>query len=298
MRTTTRSRKYQFWDSGAAATSAYFWTPDQRALGCQHHHRGVGRRSRQCLDPGRHGDRLRDAVGPRLRRHRLGGLGYLHADDDDKYRPVATINDHSLHVNQWVKPQKLAQRDRRGRRYDYTVPVLGRRRGRRQRLLLVLHQCALGGRHRDRCFGRRSRQFLAAQRAARGSETMYVRAFDGTAWSNWDSFALDVDEYGPRRDDQRSYVECRAVGPTRQLDLKHRRRRRRRDYANTSSGTVAGQRTAPISGRPPIHTGRPARPLMSRHPIWPNVWVQGGTAGRFRHHVHAGFRWNAEHGSC
>ena len=33
--------------------------------------------------------------------------------------------------------------------------------------------------------------------AATGSETMYVRAFDGTAWSNWDSFTFSSTNAAP-----------------------------------------------------------------------------------------------------
>ncbi|WP_249142734.1 hypothetical protein [Bradyrhizobium sp. AUGA SZCCT0160] len=33
--------------------------------------------------------------------------------------------------------------------------------------------------------------------ATTGSETMYVRAFDGTAWGNWDSFTLTSTNIAP-----------------------------------------------------------------------------------------------------
>ena len=62
--------------------------------------------------------------------------------------------------------------------------------GLQQRLLRVHRQRALGGRHGDRCFGRRSRQLLAPQRCDSWFRNHYVRAYDGTAWGNWDSFTF------------------------------------------------------------------------------------------------------------
>ena len=69
--------QYQFWDGGTGANSGYFWTPTMPTI----------RQTR--LSPSRPptsatsgfaagGRRLRDHVGPRLRRHRLERLGCLY----------------------------------------------------------------------------------------------------------------------------------------------------------------------------------------------------------------------------
>ena len=45
--------------------------------------------------------RLRDHAGARLRRHRLERVGFIHVNTLSNTPPVATINDHSLHTNEW-----------------------------------------------------------------------------------------------------------------------------------------------------------------------------------------------------
>src|SRR5215468_832360 len=53
----------------------------QRASTGEHGHHRHGRRSRQCVGAWRHGRRLGDHVGTRLRRHGLERLGYVQSHD-------------------------------------------------------------------------------------------------------------------------------------------------------------------------------------------------------------------------
>ena len=112
--------------------------------------------------------------------------------------PVATINDHSLHVNQWVKPGSwLSATDAEGdtiTKYQFWDGGGAVNSGYfwsstnahwAAGTAIDVSAADLGN-------------FWLRSGAAAGSETMYVRAFDGTAWGNWDSFAVDVDEHGPR----------------------------------------------------------------------------------------------------
>ena len=104
--------------------------------------------------------------------------------------PVATINDHSLHVNEWTQVQSwLSYSDADGNaatKYQFWDSGTAENSG---------YFWTPGNAHH----AANTNIEVAASDLANvwvrggtgaGSETMWVRAFDGNDWSDWDTFAL------------------------------------------------------------------------------------------------------------
>ena len=92
--------------------------------------------------------------------------------------------------NQWQQITTMVHLFRCRWQSGGPVPVLGQRYGCDQRLFLDSRQCPLGGQHdidvrRPIC----PTCGCAPDRPA-GSETMWVRAFDGTDWGDWEKFTF------------------------------------------------------------------------------------------------------------
>ena len=119
--------QYQFWDSGTDASSGYFWTPTMRIMQPVTDDHGRCRRSCNVWVRG----------GPERRLETM----WVRAFDGTDWSawdlftlprcptppPVATINDHSLHTNEWSQVQNWISL--LGRRWQCgdAVRVLGRR---------------------------------------------------------------------------------------------------------------------------------------------------------------------------
>ncbi|WP_244482173.1 hypothetical protein, partial [Bradyrhizobium pachyrhizi] len=188
---------YQFWDGGTAATSAYFWTPTNSHWDAN---TTIEVSAADLANAWIHGG---SAVGSETLWVRgFDGTAWSNWDSFTltstvNTAPVATINDQSLHVNQWTKPQGwLTTSDAEGD-------------------TITKYQFWDGG------TGANSAYFWTADNShwaanttidvsasdlanlwiqggsTTGSETMWVRAFDGTAWSNWDSFNLTSTNTAP-----------------------------------------------------------------------------------------------------
>ncbi|MGE9009791.1 hypothetical protein ACO2JO_14485 [Leptospira interrogans] len=183
--------KYQFWDSGTAATSAYFWTPTNSHWAANTTIEiSAADRANVWIQGG-------SATGSETLWVRAfdgnewGAWDTFTLTTTTNTAPVATINDQSMHVNQWAKPQNwLSATDAEGdtiTRYQFwdgggaagsgyfwsgptnTFWPAG--------TAIDVSAADLGN-------------FWLRSGAATGSDTMYVRAFDGTAWGSWDSFTL------------------------------------------------------------------------------------------------------------
>jgi hypothetical protein len=189
--------KYQFWDSGSSATSAYFWTPTNS------HWAANTTVEVAAADLGGVWLKGGSATGSETLWVRAfdgaewGAWDTFTLTTTINTAPVATINDHSLHANQWVKPQTwLSTTDAEGDTITQYQFWDG------------------GGGANSGVFWSQANSYYAAGTAidvsasdlanfwvrsgtAAGSETMYVRAFDGTAWGNWDSFTLTSTNSAP-----------------------------------------------------------------------------------------------------
>ncbi|GIQ72335.1 hypothetical protein [Bradyrhizobium sp. RD5-C2] len=189
--------KYQFWDSGTAATSAYFWTPTNS------HWDANTVIDVSAADLANVWIQGGSATGSETMWVRgFDGTTWSNWDtftltSTVNTPPVATINDQSVHVNQWVKPEAwLSTSDAEGD-------------------TITKYQFWDGG------TGATSAYFWTPTNAhwaastpidvsasdldnlwlqggsTPGSETMYVRAFDGTAWGNWDPFIVTSTNTAP-----------------------------------------------------------------------------------------------------
>jgi hypothetical protein len=182
--------KYQFWDSGSAATSAYFWTPTNS------HWAANTTVEVSASDLANVWIQGGTATGSETLWVRAfdgtdwGAWDTFALTTTTNTVPVAAINDQSLHVNQWVKPQGwLSTTDAEGdtiTQYQFWDGGGGADSGYfwsstnahwAAGTAIDVSASDLGN-------------FWLRTGATAGSETMYVRAFDGTAWGAWDSFAL------------------------------------------------------------------------------------------------------------
>ena len=105
--------------------------------------------------------------------------------------PVATINDHTLAEQPVVSGQQLDFVFRCQRQPCHLLRVLGQRRRSRQRLLLDPLTTPIT-RPAPPSWLRPSDLGNVWVRGGQvdGSETMWVAAYDGTNWGNWDPFML------------------------------------------------------------------------------------------------------------
>ena len=125
-------------------------------------------------------------MGARLRRHRLERLGSFTLTTIPNTAPVATINDHSLHVNEWAQVTDwLSYSDADGNaatKYQFwdSGPARTAATSGRQATPIMRPIPAI-----DVAASDLANVWVRGGTSA-GSETMWVRAFDGTDWSDWD----------------------------------------------------------------------------------------------------------------
>src|SRR5262249_4372474 len=189
--------QYQFWDGGAGANSAYFWTPTN-----EHHAANVAINvaGSDLDDVWIRGGQAGGAETMWVRSLDGGVWGDWHAftfNTLPNHAPVATINDHSLATNEWARGSSgLSYSDSDGnpakknqfwddggaasRGYVWTPDNEHHAAGTTIEVTAadVGNVWVRGG-----AFG--------------GSETMWVRAFDGTDWSAWDAFTLTTRNTAP-----------------------------------------------------------------------------------------------------
>ncbi|GEC51663.1 hypothetical protein ABIF38_000597 [Bradyrhizobium japonicum] len=189
--------KYQFWDSGTAATSAYFWTPDNSHWAAN---TTIDVSAADLANVWIHGGSTTGSETMWVRG--FDGTEWSNWDtftvtSTPNTVPVATINDQALHVNQWVKPQGwLTATDAEGdtiTKYQFWDAGAG---------ATSAYFWTPDNSH----WAANTTIDVSASDLANvwikggsttGSETMWVRAFDGTAWSNWDSFTLTSTNTAP-----------------------------------------------------------------------------------------------------
>ncbi|WP_249131916.1 MULTISPECIES: hypothetical protein [unclassified Bradyrhizobium] len=189
--------KYQFWDSGTAATSAYFWTPTNS------HWDANTVIDVSAADLANVWIQGGSATGSETMWVRgFDGTTWSNWDtftltSTVNTPPVATINDQSVHVNQWVKPEGwLSTSDAEGdtiTKYQFwdsgtaaTSAYFWTPTNSHWDANTVIDVSASD-----------LDNLWIQGGSATSSETMWVRAFDGTAWGNWDSFNLTSTNTAP-----------------------------------------------------------------------------------------------------
>jgi len=189
--------KYQFWDSGTGATSAYFWTPTNS------HWAANTVIDVSAADLGSVWLKGGSATGSEtLWVRAFDGTGWSNWDTFTltttiNTAPVATINDHSLHANQWVQPQAwLSATDAEGDTITQYQFWDGGGNSNSGAFWSQGHSYYAAGSTIDVSASDLANFWLRAG-SATGSETMYVRAFDGAAWGNWDSFTFTSTNTAP-----------------------------------------------------------------------------------------------------
>ncbi|WP_061847631.1 hypothetical protein [Bradyrhizobium sp. DOA1] len=181
--------QYQFWDGGSAGTSAYIWS--DVAGGPQAAGTAITVAANDVSKIWIHGGSATGTDTMYVRAY--DGQAWSAWDSfivtSQNTSPVATIEDHSVHVNQWVRASNwLSSSDPDGD-------------------AITQYQFWDGGTAADSGFiwndagsGQQAASTAVTVAAsdvskiwlhggaATGAETMYVRAFDGYTWSAWDSF--------------------------------------------------------------------------------------------------------------
>ncbi|MBR1270570.1 hypothetical protein JQ629_24145 [Bradyrhizobium sp. AUGA SZCCT0222] len=189
--------KYQFWDSGTAATSAYFWTPTNSHWAANTTIEiPAADRANVWIQGG-------SATGSETLWVRAfdgnewGAWDTFTLTTTINTAPVATINDQSLHVNQWIKPQSwLSATDAEGDTITQYQFWDGGGAANSGYFWSSTNSHWAAGTAIDVSAADLGNFWLRSG-AATGSETMYVRAFDGAAWGSWDSFALTSTNAAP-----------------------------------------------------------------------------------------------------
>jgi hypothetical protein len=189
--------RYQFWDSGSSATSGYFWTPTNTHWAAN---TIIDVSAADLADTWVRGGSATGAETLWVRAfdgNEWGAWDTFTLTTTVNTAPVATIGDQALHVNQWAKPQSwLSTTDAEGD-------------------AITSYQFWDGGSDANSGYFWSSTNshwaaataidvsasdlgnFWIRGGATAGSETMYVRAFDGSAWSNWDSFTFSSTNAAP-----------------------------------------------------------------------------------------------------
>lgn len=190
--------KYQFWDSGTAATSAYFWTPTNAHWAANTVIEvSAADRANVWIQGG-------SATGSETLWVRAfdgtewGNWDSFTLTTTINTAPVATINDQSMHVNQWAKPQNwLSATDAEGDTItQYQFWDGGGAAGSGYFWSGNTNTFWSASTVIDVSPGDLA-NFWVRSGAVTGSETMFVRAFDGAAWSSWDSFTFTSTNTAP-----------------------------------------------------------------------------------------------------
>lgn len=182
--------RYQFWDGGSAANSGYFWTNDNEHWAAN-----------TVIDVA-----AADVNGVFVRGGSVAGAEtmWVRAFDGREWgnwdsftlttqmnvAPVATIANHNLAVNQWAQVNTwLSYSDANGQpatMYEFWDGGTAANSG-------YLYSNASEHHAADTSITVMASDISSVWvrgGSAPGSEQMFVRAFDGFAWSNWDQFTL------------------------------------------------------------------------------------------------------------
>lgn len=180
--------KYQFWDSGSSATSAYFWTP------ANSHWAANTIIDVAASDIANVWVKGGSAVGSETLWVRgfdgidWGAWDTFALTTTINTAPVSTINNQSLHVDQWAKPENWLSTSDAEEDAITTYQFWDGSSGADSAYFwspINSHWAA--GTAIDVSASDLGNFWVRAG-ATPGAETMYVRAFDGSSWGNWDSF--------------------------------------------------------------------------------------------------------------
>ena len=182
--------QYQFWDSGTGATSGYFWTPGNS------HWDANTVVTVNAADLANTWVRGGSATGAETMWVRAfdgsdwGNWDSFTLNTIPNTAPVATINDHSLHINEWSQVSSwISYSDADANpatQYQFFDSGTGATSGYfwtqdnshwDANTVITVNAADLNN------------TYVRGGQAA-GSETMWVRAFDGSDWSSWDSFSF------------------------------------------------------------------------------------------------------------
>jgi hypothetical protein len=182
--------QYQFWDGGTGANSGYFWTPDNA------HHAAGTNITVAAADLGNVWIRGGQTGGSETMYVRaFDGTDWGAWDSFDfttiaNTPPVATIADHTLANNEWSKVQSwISYSDAQGNpatQYQFWDGGTGASSGYFWTPDNAHHAA---GTNITVAAADLANVWVRGG-AADGSETMWVRALDGTDWSAWDAFNL------------------------------------------------------------------------------------------------------------
>ncbi len=182
--------QYQIWDGNSGTNSGYFWTPDNA-------HQPAGTAiTVAAADLANVWVRGGAAAGSDTMYIRAfdgkdwGAWDSFNLTTQANTAPVATIADHTVKVNEWAQVSKwLSYSDAEGNaatQYQFWDGNSGANSGYIYTPDNPHHNAgeAITVNAADLA------NVWIHGGAAAGSETMYVRAFDGVSWSGWDPFAL------------------------------------------------------------------------------------------------------------
>jgi Ca2+-binding RTX toxin-like protein len=182
--------QYQFWDGGTGASSGYFWTPDNP-------HQPAGTAiTVAAADLGNVWVRGGTAGGSETMWVRAfdgsewGAWDAFNLSTIPNAPPVALVADHSVHVNEWAQVKSwLSYSDADGNaatKYQFWDGGTGTSSGYFWTPSNAHHAAGSAIEVAASDLG----NVWVRGGTTGGSETMWVRAFDGTDWGAWDAFNL------------------------------------------------------------------------------------------------------------
>lgn len=267
--------QYQLWDSGTSATSGYYWTPNNDR------HPANTVVTVNAADLNTVWVRGGSTIGSETMWVRaFDGTSWGNWDSftltTANMVPVVTAADRSVALNEWVEAAPwMAYSDGDGDpAVQYQVWDSG--------------TSATSGYYWSSAFGQHAPNTAVTLTPAQfadlwirggsvsGSETLWVRAFDGTAWSNWDTLTLTTRPNSPPTvtvDDHTVVVnEWVQIWP---WITYHDQETSATQFQvwDGSSGAATGYFWTPENGQHPAATAVTLTPAQRD-----NLWVHGGSA--------------------
>ncbi|TPQ28740.1 hypothetical protein C2U70_29200 [Bradyrhizobium guangdongense] len=191
--------KYQFWDSGTSATSGYIWSDLGSGQLAANTVMDVNASDLSKIwFRGGSADGAETMWVRAFDGHEWGNWDSFTLTTQPNNRPVATIADHTVHVDSWAKISTwLSYSDADGEaatKYQFWDGGAGAGSG------YIWSDAGTG-----QLAPNTTLDVAAADidkiwvhgGSVTGSETMWVRAFDGHDWGNWDSFTLTTQNNTP-----------------------------------------------------------------------------------------------------
>ncbi len=181
---------YQFWDGGAAGSSGYFWTPSN-----PHHAAGetITVAANELANVWVRGGKA--AGSETLWVRAFDGSDWSTGDTFNlttlpNNPPVATIADHSLHTNEWSRVDSwISYADADGNAATTYQFWDGGPAASSAYFWTPSNPQHAAGETITVAASDLANVWLRGGQAV-GSETLWVRAFDGSDWSSWDTFNL------------------------------------------------------------------------------------------------------------